>query len=125
MSVTGAANSDTLCYLSARDVEIPAGTLAGMELCSLDGENLGTLDGVLIDPALRRLRYLVIASGGWLGRARYVLSADEPVHFELRENIMRLDAKAGAIARHAFDPALARPFSDDDLLAALFSTHAA
>ena len=35
-----------LCYLEADNVELPAGTLAGLQLCSRDDESLGALDGV-------------------------------------------------------------------------------
>jgi PRC-barrel domain protein len=122
MIVPRTVEADTLCYLSARDVEIPAGTLAGINLCSLDDEKLGTVEGVLIDPAMRRVRYFVVESRGWLGSKRYLLSADEPAHLESDDHILRLESDANDVARRVFDPDSVRVFSDEDLMVALFST---
>lgn len=125
MTLNRAITGDSLCYLSAHEVRLPSGTLAGVSLCSLDDETLGTVDGVLIDPALRRVRYYVVESRGWLGSRRYLLSADEPAHLEPDDNILRVEADAESVSRRTFDPDSVREFSDEDLMTALFSTHAA
>src|SRR5262245_4260288 len=122
MAANRVPSGDSLCYLAAQDVEIPAGTLAGIDLCTLDDERLGTLDGVLIDPTERRVRYFVVTSQGWLGSKRYLLSADEPAHLEQDEKILRLERDADQVSRRMFDPDSVREFSDDDLLTALFAT---
>src|SRR5262249_60950838 len=92
-----------------------------LNLCSLDNEKLGTLDGVLIDPSQRRVRYFVVESRGWLGRKRYLLSADEPAHLEPEDHILRLESAADDVARRSFDPSSVPEFSDEDLLTAIFA----
>jgi PRC-barrel domain len=114
-----------LCYLAAQDVEIPEGTLAGLDLCSLDQKRLGTLDGVIIDAAARRVRYYVVAAKGWFSAKRFLLPADQPTHLETDEHIMRIELDADDVRRAEFNRDSVRAFSDEDLMAALFSTHAA
>ena len=114
-----------LCYLAARDVEIPEGTLAGLDLCSLDEKKLGTLDGVIIDPAARRVRYYVVEAKGWFSAKRFLLPADQPTRIDHDEHMMRIDLEADDVRRAEFDRDAIREFSDDDLMVSLFSTHAA
>jgi hypothetical protein len=122
MSNRSAEAIDNLCYLSARDVQIPDGRLAEYHLCGLDDQTLGTLDGVLIDPAERRVRYFVVRSNGWLGKKRYLLSADETAHLEPEANTLRIDVEARDPWQHTFDAEQLRPFGEDDLLKTLFSS---
>ena len=122
MSDRLAGDIDNLCYLPACDVELPEGRLDGIDLCSLDDRKLGTVEGVLIDPAERRLRYFVVQSGNWMSRKRYLLSADEATHLESEEGVLRVDVEAHDPWRQAFDAASVRSFSDDDVLTAIFST---
>ena len=114
--------TDGLCYLPAKDVEIPAGSLEGLDLCGQDDRKLGTLDGVLIDPAERRVRYFVVQSQGWLGKKRYLLSADETAHLGPEEHVLRVDVDASDSWRHSFDADSVPAFSEDDLVSALFQT---
>jgi hypothetical protein len=105
---------------------MPAGTLAGLDLCGSDDTKLGTLDGILIDPANRRLRYFVIESQGWLGKKRFLLSADEPAHLERGDSVLRVDVDTHEPWRETFDADSVRSFTEDDLITAIFSTtHAA
>jgi hypothetical protein len=46
-----------LCYLNASKVESPVGALAQLEVQTEDGKEVGALDGVLIEPTARRIRY--------------------------------------------------------------------
>ena len=114
-----------LCYLAAQDVAIPEGTLAGVDLCSRDDKRLGTLDGVLIDAAARRVRFYVVQSKGWFRGKRFLLSADQPTHLEPEEHILRVDLDADNVSHAAFDGKAVHEYSDEDLMDALFSTHAA
>jgi hypothetical protein len=91
-----------------------------MDLCGLDDQKLGTLDGVLIDAAERRVRYFVVQSQGWLGKKRYLLSADETAHLEPDEGVLRVDVDAGDPWRYAFDAESVPAYSEDDLMSALF-----
>jgi len=114
-----------LCYLAAQDVEIPEGTLAGVDLCSRDDKRLGTLDGVIIDAAARRVRFYVIQSKGWFRAKRFLMPADQPTHLEPEDHILRVDLDADKVRHAAFDGNAIREFSDQDLMDALFSPHAA
>ena len=121
-----AANStaDGLCYLSAHHVGRPGGTLAGLELCNSEHESVGTVDGVLIDPPERRVRYFVVK----LRPSDHVLlPVDEVVHVDSETGVPRLEAEAGARLLH-FDPRTVRPFSADDAVTSIFArsgSHAA
>ena len=113
-----AANStaDGLCYLSAQHVGRPGGTLAGLELCNSEHESVGTVDGVLIDPPERRVRYFVVQlepSG------RVLLPVDEIVHVDSDADVPRLETAAGARLLR-FDPRTVRPFSADDAVTSIF-----
>jgi PRC-barrel domain protein len=115
------ASEDALRYLNADQVDSPAGNLGHLELCTVDDEKLGVLEGVLIDPGARRIRYYVVKSGGWLKRDRYLLPADDVAHVEADQRILRIDATAAALPRETFDAASVPPFSDEDALAAIFA----
>jgi hypothetical protein len=122
MSNRSADVIDNLCYLPARDVEIPDGRLTEYDLCSLDDRKLGTLDGVLIDPVKRRVRYFVVRARGWLGKKRYLLSADQTAHLEPEANTLRVDVEAQDPWQQTFDAHSVRRFGEPDLMAALFSS---
>jgi hypothetical protein len=117
-----AANStaDGLCYLSARNVDMPGGTLDGFELCNSDHESVGTVDGVLIDPPGHRVRYFVVK----LRPSDHVLlSVDEVVHVDSEADVPHLEAAPGALLLQ-FDPRTARPFSADDAMTSIFARSA-
>jgi hypothetical protein len=111
-----------LCYLEASKVEAPGGGLAGLTVQTQGDETLGTLDGVLIDPSQRRLRYFVVGTRGLLRRKRYLLSADVPVRVEPERQRLRVDAAdADATLSDEFDLRTVRPFSSEDAIDAMFS----
>ena len=66
-----------LSYLDASKVSSPAGALSELDVLSAEGRRLGSIEGVVIDAAARRVRYLSVRSSGWLGRRRYLVAADE------------------------------------------------
>jgi len=114
-----------LCYLEADNVELPAGTLAGLQLCSRDDQSLGALDGVLIEPATRRVRYFVVKRDGWLRRGRYLLPLEMPARVDREHNVLHLEAAAGDLRREDFDAGSIRAFSDEDVVTVMFATTAA
>src|SRR5262249_8698528 len=123
--IGGPKMAGKLCYLAAADVAIPEGTLAGVDLCSRDEKRLGTLDGVIIEPAGRRVRYYVVESKGWFSAKRFLLPADQPTRLEPDDHILRIDLEADDVRRAEFDREGVRQFSDEDLMDALFSSNAA
>jgi len=114
-----------LCYLEADNVQLPAGKLAGLQLCSRDDRSLGDVEGVLIEPATRRVRYFVVKRSGWLRDSRYVLPIENIAHIDRERNILQVEATADDLPDQQFDPAAVRRFSDDDLLTVMFSSTAA
>jgi hypothetical protein len=87
-----AHDSSRLRFLSASKLGSPAGELSRMALRSTDDLDLGSLDGVLVDPVEQQVRFYVIASPGWLRRRVYLLPADCLAQLE-GERILRLHVK--------------------------------
>ena len=110
-----------LRYLDAAHVEHPRGTLRGVEVCTEQDEQLGALDGVLIEPATRRVRYFVVGSTRF-ARDRYVLRADTPAVLDTHDRKLRVDAQRHDLEKLRGSVA---EFSDEDLLTAMFRTPAA
>jgi sporulation protein YlmC with PRC-barrel domain len=117
------ATSD-LSYLDASKVTSPAGVLSELEVLSAEGQRLGSIEGVVIEAAARRVRYLCVRSAGWL-RQRVLVLANQLGQIEVERKALRLRGDLGSEAVHGLDAAALREFSDDDLLAALFSPRAA
>lgn len=114
----------TLRYLDAHAVECPAGKLEGLSLVSQDDESVGLIDGVLIDPVTRKLRYFVVEVARLFNRRRYLVPADSPAVVIPEDRALRVEVPSDSIERQRFDARSVPRFSDDDLLTALFSSHA-
>ena len=117
--------SSNLSYLDASKVTSPAGVLSELDVLSADGTKLGCIEGVVIEAAARRVRYLSVRVAGWLRGLRFLVQADQLGQIEVERKALRLrgDLEDGAV--HGLDAAALRQFSDDDLLAAMFSPRAA
>lgn len=114
---TANSTADGLCYLSARHVAMPGGTLNGLELCNSEHESVGTVDGVLIDAPERQVRYFVVK----LRLSDHVLlPVDEIVHVHSEADVPHLEAAPGARLLE-FDPQTVRPFSADDAVTSIFA----
>jgi hypothetical protein len=59
-----------LCYLDASKVTSPAGVLSELPLLSADGKRLGSIEGVVIEAAARRVRYFEVQLTGWFRHRR-------------------------------------------------------
>jgi hypothetical protein len=112
-----------LRYLNADRVDTPFGTLASLALMSPTDEKLGSVGGVLIDPIEREVCYFIVESRRLLRTHRYLVPL----------NPVRIDAEALHTELESADLHRLRevrsdsflPFSDEDLIAALFSPRAA
>jgi hypothetical protein len=111
-----------LCYLDAGKVRCGAsGDLEGLKLSSETDEALGTLDGVVIDPAERRVRYFVVHRRGWFKSRRYLVPADCPAQIASDRRTLRLPVDRDKLTTcEEFDAASIPPYSDQHLLTALF-----
>jgi len=117
------ATPSELCYLDAAHVDSPAGLLAGFDVVTASGQQLGSIAGVVIDAPARRARYLDVQSHG-LRRRHYLVQADHPAQVDSERKQLRL-LSADVPEADDLGSARFRPFSDDDLMAALFPSRAA
>ena len=113
------ATSD-LSYLDASKVTSPAGVLSELDVLSVEGHRLGSIVGVVIEAAARRVRYLSVRSAGWFRDQLFLVQANQLGQIEVERKALRLRGDLGSDAVHGLDAAALREFSDDDLLAALF-----
>jgi hypothetical protein len=84
-----------------------------------EDERLGSVKGVLVEPACRRVRYFVVERPELLRRRRYILTADTPASIEAGVRKLRVMAHEEDLER--FDFRSIETFSDDDLITAMFA----
>jgi hypothetical protein len=114
-----------LRYIAAEQVDTPTGRLDGTVLVSPSDETVGTLDGMIIDPIERQVRYFVVRSRNWLKTARHLVPA-MPARLDPDHRTLHVDIEADDLPRlRQVRSDTFERFSDDDLIAALFSAHAA
>ncbi len=108
-----------LCYIDADRVESDAGRLNRLDVRDTANRRLGELDGFIVDPTARRLRYFVIGARHWLRRHRYVVPLC-PAALDSEHHALRIDPEPSTLAAcRDFDPEIYRTFSDEDAVAAL------
>ena len=81
---------------------------------------LGTFDGVVVDPAARCVRYLVVDRGRFFHERRLiplVTTRVDAKHRALRLEVDNVDPSEWLM----FDRRSYPPFSDDDLITAMFA----
>ena len=110
-----------LCYLDAQHVNSPAGVLSEFDVVTASGEQLGSIAGVVIEAAARRARYLDVQSHD-LRRRHYLVEADQMAQVDAERKQLRL---LSAEMPEVHDGGSFRPFSDADLMAAMFPPRAA
>lgn len=107
-----------LCYVEAARLENPAGERAPLEVRGSDGERIGSLDGVVIDPVERRLRFVVVKS---TASRRYLLPPECAPRFAAGGKSLRVELEPAALVEcEEFEPSAIRQYSDADFLGALF-----
>jgi hypothetical protein len=112
-----------LCYLDAAHVSSPAGVLSEFDVVTASGEQIGSIAGVVIEAGARRARYLDVQSHGSVGR-HYFVQADHLAQVDsARKQLRLLGTEVPEVDDLGSEPF--RPFSDADLMAALFSSRAA
>jgi hypothetical protein len=112
-----------LRFINADRLTTPFGSLDGAELIGPGENTVGRLDGVLVDPLERRLRYFVVESRGWFTRRHYLVGSDT-TRVEPARRALRVDIDADA-ATHLpeVEPETFPTFNDDDLIAAMFASN--
>jgi hypothetical protein len=115
-------DSRKLRFLEASRVGSPAGDLASLQLHTEADEPLGTLDGILIDPSERRVRYLVVERPGWFRTRRYLVPTECVAKVERDRKLLRLDVDPADLhALDEFNRSKFREFSDEDAVDAMFA----
>jgi hypothetical protein len=117
---TGTASD--LRYLDAHSVRCPAGNLADLDVCTEDAQPLGTVNGVLISPSTRQLRYYVIGKSGLFSRRTYLLSVEEGAVLQPDRKTLRIPARMDQLELTSFSPRSVPECSDDDLISAMFAS---
>ena len=110
-----------LRYLDASSVRCPAGMLSEFRVCTEDAQQLGSVNGVLISPSLRQLRYYVIEQPGLFVQRRYLVSADTGAVLEPDRKTLKIDAPKDELDLQSFKLGSVPPFSDDDLVQTMFA----
>ena len=115
----GSPETVRLRYLNATRLEGPVPTFNRLAVLNSEGRRVGRLDGIIIDPAERLVRYLVVDDSGFFKHHRYLLPL-APTRVDTKRPALRVDVdRADLTWCEDFDPASFPRFSDDDLLAAL------
>ena len=121
---------EPLKYLDAGHVDTPAGRLEGAVLVSPTHEPVGTLDGVLIDPRQRKVRYYVVQSryveeGRGRISSRHYLLPLTATRLDRDRRTLEVDLEADEIER-LDEVHLDRlpQFDEGDLMTALFAANA-
>lgn len=112
-----------LRFLDADKVASPSGSLAGLELRCLHDEKVGTVDGVLIDPPARRVRFYVVRLAGRASRC--LLPVETPVRMDSEPRLGRIDAERSMLDLEPYDPRGSAPFSPEDEITVMFARPAA
>ena len=114
--------NESLCFIDAAHVTTPGGDLTGFRVRDALNHNLGRLEGFVLDPRARQLRFLVVLCGGWLRKHRYLLPL-RAARIERAHHAMRVELEDDRAARSVrFDAMRFPDYSDEHLLAALFGS---
>ena len=110
-----------LRYISAEKVKTPVGEfLDQIDVLDNEDSSVGKLEGIVVDPAERQVRYFVVKSER---PHRHFLLPLVPATIDAEHKAMHVDARQDDLDELDDGPADAFPaFSDDDLLTALFSS---
>src|SRR5690348_7556041 len=109
-----------LRYIDAGHVDTPSGRLGEASVVTSEHRPIGKLDGIVVDPTRRQVRFYVVEAPGWFKPRHYLLPLT-PVRLDRDHNALEVDVDAAEISRlDEVEPATFRRFSDDDLIDALF-----
>ena len=110
-------SSPRLCYIDAGHVEASAQDLSGFDVITAAGHRLGEFVGLIVDPPVRRILYLVVHRIGLFGQ--HVLVPMSAARLDVDQRALQVELETGADCR-AFKAQEFAPFSDGDMLSALF-----
>ena len=136
INVDGAIGPATASYIS-RSIEeaktqnvqclviqlnTPGGLLDQLDVLNQEESNVGKVEGIVVDPAERQVRYFVFKSRRPF-RARHYLLPLAPATIDAENKALHVDAQTDDLDELIDGPAKRfPPFTDDDLLTALFAS---
>lgn len=117
------ASDPHLRYLPATMVQGPCGMMAGALVRDRSVRPLGTLEGLVVDPPTRSVRYIVVKPIDYDNRRRHVLPWNSgSLRIDSDGHGLWLDVPSDPRSRcERFDTASVQPFSDDDLITMIFA----
>ena len=116
-----AAAASQLRFLDNSQLESPL--VEPLDVRTQAGTKIGTFDGVIVDPAERRVRYLVVDRGRVFHKRCLIPMPAARVDAEHHE--LRIDVDdADPTEWEQFDPVSFPKFSDEDLITAMFAPRA-
>ena len=111
--------NSNLRYLAASRVDTPVGDLHGAIVLSPSDEQLGKLNGIVVDPQERRLCYFVVESARWRDRQHLIPAGFARV--ERDRKALYVDVESDRVLEcEEFRSDRLPTFSDEDLITALF-----
>jgi len=114
-----------LRYLPATRVDTPMGSLGTMSLVSPSDKNVGTVDGVIIDPTARKVLYFVVKLRRWWSTHQYLLSFS-PAKIDSERTCLHVDLEPGDVQQlPKFHAGMFPSFSDEDFISFLFAPRTA
>jgi len=115
------AGASRLRFLDNTQLESPL--VEPLDVRTQAGTKIGTFDGVIVDPAQRRVRYLVVDRGRVFHKR--CLIPMPPARVDAEHHALQIDVDdANPQEWERFDPVSFPKFSDDDLITAIFAPHA-
>jgi sporulation protein YlmC with PRC-barrel domain len=109
----------TLRYIAASQVESGVTDLAGFDVLTSKGQKLGELDGLIVDPPERSIRFAVVGRGARRGR-QLLLVPLSLAQLDVEGKTLQVDIESDAECS-GFDDGIFPEFSKKDSQSALLA----
>ena len=119
--MTAAETTHGLRYLDAESVRCFTSNLSGFQVCTEDAQSLGSVNGVLISPSSRQLRFFVIETPGLFANRRFLLPADSGAVLDAENKTLQIGVRKDQLDLQSFKLKSVPEFSDSDLLDTMFA----
>ena len=116
-----ASYASRLRYLDAKDLDNAVSDdvvdFDGMDVRGTNNEDLGHIDGFIVDSISRRVYYAVVDAGGWFGSKRFLLPIGH-ARLDRNKDAINVDLSRDALKAYPrYNEEQFATFSDDDLRA--------
>jgi hypothetical protein len=115
------ATDSRLRHLQAAKIETSMGSLDHIPVLSPTTGSLGQLEGIIIDPTERHVRFYVVESKRWFKTHRYLLP-DSPMRIDPDCKALHVDVEADDLTNlPELEDNVFPSFSDEDLITTIFA----